>query len=106
MTRQKLGQHFLGDLTWRKRILQTLRVARGEHWLEIGAGQGEMTELLARSGARVVAIEPASELAECLAERSAAWGDVKVVPGDVLQLDLRELAGESVRVYGNLPYYI
>jgi 16S rRNA (adenine1518-N6/adenine1519-N6)-dimethyltransferase len=107
MTRQKLGQHFLGDLTWRKRILQTLSVARGENWLEIGSGHGEMTELLARSGARVVAIETDSELAEGLAERSAAWGDVKVVPGDVLQLDLRELAGEGgVRVYGNLPYYI
>jgi 16S rRNA (adenine1518-N6/adenine1519-N6)-dimethyltransferase len=106
MTRQKLGQHFLGDLTWRKRILQTLRVARGENWLEIGSGHGEMTELLARAGARVVAIETDSELAGGLAARSAAWGDVKVVPGDVLQLDLRELAGESVRVYGNLPYYI
>jgi 16S rRNA (adenine1518-N6/adenine1519-N6)-dimethyltransferase len=107
MTRQKLGQHFLSDLTWRKRILQTLRVARGEHWLEIGSGHGEMTELLARAGARVVAIETDSELAEGLAARSAAWGDVKVVPGDVLQLDLRELAGEGgVRIYGNLPYYI
>jgi 16S rRNA (adenine1518-N6/adenine1519-N6)-dimethyltransferase len=106
MTRQKLGQHFLGDLTWRKRILQTLNVARGENWLEIGSGHGEMTELLARAGARVTAIETDSELAEGLAERSAAWGDVKIVPGDVLQLDLRELAGEGVRVYGNLPYYI
>jgi 16S rRNA (adenine1518-N6/adenine1519-N6)-dimethyltransferase len=106
MTRQKLGQHFLADLSSRKRILQTLRVARGESWLEIGAGHGEMTELLARAGARVVAIETDSELAEGLAERSPAWGDVKVVPGDVLQLDLRALAGEGVRVYGNLPYYI
>src|ERR1700690_2382741 len=106
MTRQKLGQHFLADLSWRKRILQTLRVARGESWLEIGAGHGEMTELLARAGARVVAIETDSELAEGLAERSAAWGSVQVVPGDVLQLDLPALAGGGVRVYGNLAYYI
>src|ERR1700722_7282889 len=53
MTRQKLGQHFLSDLSWRKRILQTLHVTRGENWLEIGAGHGEMTELLARAGANV-----------------------------------------------------
>jgi 16S rRNA (adenine1518-N6/adenine1519-N6)-dimethyltransferase len=106
MTRQKLGQHFLSDLSWRKRILQTLNVARGEIWLEIGAGHGEMTELLARAGARVVAIETDSQLAEGLARHSASWGDVQVVPGDVLQLDLRALAGEGVRVYGNLPYYI
>jgi 16S rRNA (adenine1518-N6/adenine1519-N6)-dimethyltransferase len=106
MTRQKLGQHFLCDLSWRKRILQTLRVASGESWLEIGAGHGEMTELLARAGARVVAIETDSQLAGGLAERSPAWGDVQVVPGDVLQLDLLTLADEGVRVYGNLPYYI
>jgi 16S rRNA (adenine1518-N6/adenine1519-N6)-dimethyltransferase len=106
MTRQKLGQHFLSDLSWRKRILQTLNVAQGETWLEIGAGHGEMTELLARAGARVVAIETDSQLAEGLAKHSASWGHVQVVPGDVLQLDLRALAGESVRVYGNLPYYI
>ncbi len=86
--------------------MQTLRVARGESWLEIGAGHGEMTELLARAGARVLAIETDSELAQGVAERSPDWGDVQVIPGDVLQLDLRALAGEGVRVYGNLPYYI
>ena len=106
MTRQKLGQHFLSDLSWRKRILQTLNVAPGETWLEIGGGHGEMTELLARAGARVVAIETDSQLAEGLAKHSASWGHVQVVPGDVLQLDLRALAGDGVRVYGNLPYYI
>ena len=92
MARQKLGQHFLSDLSWRKRILQTLHVARGENWLEIGAGHGEMTELLARAGANVVAIETDSKLAEGLAKHSPGWGNVQVVPGDVLQLDLRALA--------------
>lgn len=106
MARQKLGQHFLSDLSWRRRILQTLGVAAGESWLEIGAGHGEMTELLARAGARVVAIETDEPLVDGLRERAAGWGDVEVVSGDVLQVDLRKLAGEGVRVYGNLPYYI
>ena len=106
MARQKLGQHFLSDLSWRRRILQTLGVAAGESWLEIGAGHGEMTELLARAGARVVAIETDEPLVNGLRERAAGWGDVEVVSGDVLQVDLRKLAGEGVRVYGNLPYYI
>lgn len=106
MARQKLGQHFLSDLSWRRRILQTLGVAAGESWLEIGAGHGEMTELLARAGARVVAIETDEPLVNGLRERAAGWGDVEVVSGDVLQVDLRKLAGEGVRIYGNLPYYI
>jgi 16S rRNA (adenine1518-N6/adenine1519-N6)-dimethyltransferase len=106
MARQKLGQHFLGDLGWRKRILQTLGVAEGENWLEIGPGHGEMTELLARAGARVVAIETDERLAEGLREKAEDWGRVDVVAGDVLQVDLAALIGDGARVYGNLPYYI
>ncbi len=106
MARQKLGQHFLADLGWRKKILQTLSVAPGETWLEIGAGHGEMTELLAQAGARVVAIETDSRLAEGLRRKSADWGRVEIICADVLQIDLREAGGERFRVYGNLPYYI
>ena len=76
MTRQKLGQHFLADLSWRKKILQTLGVVGGESWLEIGAGHGEMTELLARAGARVTAIETDARLAEGLRRKAAEWGGV------------------------------
>ena len=86
--------------------MQTLGVTAGESWLEIGPGHGEMTELLARAGARVVAIETDERLAEGLRERSAAWGHVEIVAGDVLQVDLAALIGDGVRVYGNLPYYI
>ena len=106
MARQRLGQHFLADRGWRKRILQTLGVAAGESWLEIGPGHGEMTELLARAGARVVAIETDERLAEELREKAGDWGRVEIVAGDVLQVDLAALIGDDVRVYGNLPYYI
>jgi len=106
MARQKLGQHFLADAAWRKRILQTLDIAEGEVWLEIGAGHGEMTEHLANAGARVFAIETDPRLAAGLREKAAAWTNVKIVEGDVLSLDLRNIAGENFRVYGNLPYYI
>jgi 16S rRNA (adenine1518-N6/adenine1519-N6)-dimethyltransferase len=106
MARQKLGQHFLGDPGWRKKILQTLGVAAGERWLEIGPGHGEMTELLARAGARVVAIETDELLAEGLREKGEDWGRVEVVVGDVLQVDLTAVIEDGARVYGNLPYYI
>jgi len=112
MARQRMGQHFLRDLGWRKRILATLPLsARGETWIEIGAGHGEMTALLAGAGRRVIAIEGDARLAEGLRESvagdAAAWPGVEVVSGDVLQQDLAKLAGGGrFRVYGNLPYYI
>lgn len=107
MARQKLGQHFLVDRGWQKKILETLSVAEGDVWIEIGAGHGEMTQLLAESGARVYAIETDSNLAERLREKAPAWGNVKVIEADVLTVDFqKKLAHERFRVYGNLPYYI
>jgi 16S rRNA (adenine1518-N6/adenine1519-N6)-dimethyltransferase len=106
-----MGQHFLRDLGWRKRILATLPRDNNDTWIEIGAGHGEMTELLAANGRRVVAIEGDPELAEGLREKIASnaanWASVTVVAGDVLEQDFATLAGgQRFRVYGNLPYYI
>jgi 16S rRNA (adenine1518-N6/adenine1519-N6)-dimethyltransferase len=111
MARQRMGQHFLRDLGWRRRILATLPLDSSDTWIEIGAGHGEMTELLTASGRRVVAIEADPALAEQLRARLEAeqdeWQRVKVISGDVLTQDLGKLAGgERFRVYGNLPYYI
>ena len=101
-----MGQHFLGDLSWRKRILESLPGAAKEPWVEIGAGHGEMTQLLAENGRRVIAIEADSQLAAGLKNNAARWGHVEVVSGDVLLLDVGKIAGGRFRVYGNLPYYI
>src|SRR5215469_9043438 len=71
MARQKLGQHFLSDAGWREKIARAIRVSphgmqwgdRSEQtkadycWIEIGAGHGEMTEHLVRSGVPVYAVE-------------------------------------------------
>ena len=92
MARQKLGQHFLADLSWRKKILATLAISRGEKWVEIGPGHGEMTELLARAGARVTAIETDAQLAEGLQRKAAEWGDVEIIRGDVLETDFAKVA--------------
>jgi 16S rRNA (adenine1518-N6/adenine1519-N6)-dimethyltransferase len=106
MSRQKLGQHFLSQASWRTRIAETLPVERDAIWLEIGAGHGEMTELLAQRARRVIAIETDAALATSLRERSPGWPGVEVVHSDILTVDLSALAAAHFRVYGNLPYYI
>lgn len=106
MSRQKLGQHFLSQTSWRTRIAETLPAERDALWLEIGAGHGEMTELLAARARRVIAVETDAALAATLHERAAGWPGVEVVHSDILTVDLSTLAGTRFRVYGNLPYYI
>ena len=105
-----MGQHFLGNAAWQQRILASLPCNPETTWIEIGAGHGEMTRLLAPKSRRVIAIEADPPLAEGLqanvAANPAEWPGVEIVAGSVLDLNLGDLAGEKFRVYGNLPYYI
>ena len=117
MSRQRLGQHFLSDAGWRARIARAIGVdnttpVSGREtsvrlWLEVGAGHGEMTRLLAASGAHVLAIELDTKLHQSLQSLARELPRVQLIAGDVLSLDLAELTGGSrFSVYGNLPYYI
>lgn len=106
MPRQKLGQHFLSSLTWRQHIAQTLPPAPDATWIEIGAGHGEMTELLAARASRIIAIETDHALASALRMRFAAQSNIEIVESDILSVNLNALTSECFRVYGNLPYYI
>jgi 16S rRNA (adenine1518-N6/adenine1519-N6)-dimethyltransferase len=105
-----MGQHFLASAEWRRQILQSLPLGNRDIWIEIGAGHGEMTELLAAPDRRLITIEADSRLARDLEARlerdPARWPGVEIVPGDVLKIDLATLAEGRFRVYGNLPYYI
>lgn len=76
-------------------------------WIEVGAGQGEMTEHLVQTGAPVYAIELDPLLAERLRALAKKHTNLTVVPGDVLETDLAAIAaGRRIKIYGNLPYYI
>ncbi len=76
-------------------------------WIEVGAGHGEMTEHLLRSGVPVYAAELDRLLIQGLQRLAKKHANLSVVPGDVLDTDLGAIAAESrIRLYGNLPYYI
>jgi 16S rRNA (adenine1518-N6/adenine1519-N6)-dimethyltransferase len=110
MPRQRLGQHFLHDLGWRKRILATLPLAANQTWIEIGPGHGEMTQLLVGDNRRIIAIETDQRLAEGLrASRDSdpqKWPGLEIVTADVLAKNIGDLAAGKIHAYGNLPYYI
>jgi 16S rRNA (adenine1518-N6/adenine1519-N6)-dimethyltransferase len=110
MARQKLGQHFLSDFGWRKRILATLPLAPDDTWIEIGPGHGEMTQFLAGENRHVIAVEADRRLADGLQASAETkpeqWPGVEVISDDVLAVDIGSLTTRSFHVYGNLPYYI
>ena len=93
-----------------QRILRSLHVQPADAVLEIGAGPGTMTELLASQAERVWAVEVDPKLAGGLREKFRDSPHVEVVEADILTLSIdtlcRAAGRKRIRVFGNLPYYI
>ena len=79
--------------------------------VEIGAGTGLLTGLLAERAGRLIAVEVDDRLASQLRQRFSEHENVTVVASDVLEIRPEELltAGSGSIPYvivGNLPYFI
>jgi 16S rRNA (adenine1518-N6/adenine1519-N6)-dimethyltransferase len=103
--RKRFGQHFL-EASWVDRVVETLRPAPGDVFLEIGPGHGALTLALARRVRSVVAVEIDRDLAPALSARVPS--NVEVVEADFLEVNVDTLVGRggAFRVAGNLPYNI
>jgi len=79
----------------------------GDHFLEIGGGEGRMTRALLQHDVRVTTIEVdkrCCETLEALARNSS--GKLSVIHSDVLEYDPPKSNGHELRFVGNLPYAI
>ena len=100
----KLGQNFLVSPTAPRAIVDALGDLSQATVVEIGAGKGVLTSLLAARAKQLIAVELDPALAASLQGSSGT-----VLCQDILTLDLTELAtrnGVRLQVVGNLPYYI
>ena len=89
-------------------LIRRIAPRSGETLLEIGPGDGALTEHLLQSGAAVTAVEIDRDLADSLLRRfqTTFAGQFKLIVGDVLKEDLEELLKSGMRTVGNLPYNI
>jgi 16S rRNA (adenine1518-N6/adenine1519-N6)-dimethyltransferase len=102
--RKRLGQNFLVNPAFRKRLTEALELSPGDDVWEIGPGLGAMTEELLAAGARVRAFEIDPAFAGYLEERFGAGGNFFLVPGDALKT--WKEAAPAPYLLGNLPYNI
>lgn len=107
-----MGQNFLIDAAVCPRMANSLQADDKTGVLEIGPGIGVLTKELSRVSGKVVAIELDKRLPAVLDETLADCKNVKIICGDVMQLDLKALLETefaqmtSIKVCANLPYYI
>src|SRR5579859_2758908 len=101
--RRVLSQNFLVDRRAIDALVTGSGTGAGDLVVDIGAGNGLISEALARRGARVLAVERDPALAERLRAKFATWPGVTVVEGDVLKTPL---PAEPFRVVANIPFGI
>ncbi|HEY7256043.1 MAG TPA: 16S rRNA (adenine(1518)-N(6)/adenine(1519)-N(6))-dimethyltransferase RsmA [Solirubrobacterales bacterium] len=101
----RLGQNFLADPNLLDAIVRDAELDPADVVLEIGAGEGVLTERLGEAAAHVHSIEIDRGLEPALAEL-AARPNVELHWGDAMRVDLAALDPAPTALVANLPYSI
>lgn len=110
--KKKFGQNFLTNPYVPENIAEAaISPSSGDGVLEIGPGLGVLTCELAERFGSVVAIEIDDGLLPLLNETLSEYDNIRIISGDFMKLDVRELLRENFSapkpaVCANLPYYI
>ena len=108
---KSLGQNFLTASWVPEQIADSAGIDGETAVLEIGPGIGCLTRELSQRAGKVVAVELDKALKDVLRETLSDCGNVEVVFGDALKMDLKKLAEEKFgalrpAVCANLPYNV
>lgn len=101
--RHALGQHFLNNPRILNKIVQCIAPQKQDLIIEIGAGEGALTYLMAEKAGKIIALEKDASLIPLL--NSSRHPNVVIKHADFLKTALPKLAsGGTVKLVGNLPY--
>lgn len=101
---KRLGQHYLVDPRLTTRLVSACGLTARDTVIEIGAGLGALTDLLAASAGQVIAVEVDRAVCQALKERMAAYPNVEVRCQDILSFPWAQQPG--CRVVGAMPYLL
>jgi 16S rRNA (adenine1518-N6/adenine1519-N6)-dimethyltransferase len=104
--KKHLGQNFLQDKNILENIVAFAGTVKGEGVLEIGPGQGDLTEVLLSLGAQVTALEVDTDLFPLLQSRFQKTPGFTLVSENILDIDLEAVIPGEYSVVANIPYYI
>ena len=99
---KRAGQHQVIDPTVLEQMVDYAELSRDDVVLEVGAGIGNLTLLIAAHAGRVITVERDRRLMRVLGERLRVHSNVKLLCGDALQIELPKFN----KVVANLPYGI
>lgn len=107
--KKSLGQHFLRSTKALSQIVNAANLCADDTVLEIGPGEGVLTERLLAVAGKVIAIEKDRDLIPVLQERFATEiteGRLILIQADILTYNPQDLPSQNYKLVANIPYYI
>lgn len=102
----RLGQNFLADPNLLDAIVREAALEPGDVVLEVGGGEGVLSERLAPRVARLHVVELDERLRPGLERMAAREAAMEVTWGDAMDVDLTALDPPPTTMVANLPYAI
>ena len=104
--KKSFGQNLLIDKTFLEKIIQAVNLKSDDIVIEIGAGAGLLTCLLAKQVKKIFAVEPERDILKKLKYNIAQnkLTNVEIVENSFLKVDLCKLLNKPFKVVGNIPY--
>ncbi len=109
--KKSLGQNFLKSGKILDKIIEAGKVSKNDTVLEIGPGEGTLTEKLLKKAGKVVAVEKDDRLIPLLEEKfkpEIDSGKLKLVCDDILEFSIFnfQFSKKPYKLIANIPYYI
>ncbi len=108
--KKAFGQCLLLDPYQLEGITEACELTPEDVVLEIGTGTGSLTEYLAREAGHVITFDVDKVIQSVARDLLKNYSNIGYILGDVLEMDLmpffNNFPGKSVKMAGNLPYYI
>lgn len=108
--KKSLGQNFLQSSKFPKKIIDILDIKPNEWVIEIGPGDGSLTQELLKSEGKIISIEYDYDLLAKLLRRFQDYSSFNLEHGDFLDINLDLLSQKykisSLKFCGSLPYNI
>ncbi len=95
------AQHFLRSPRLVSELVGHSNIRKNDTVLDLGAGSGVITSVLARRCKQVVAVEVEPKALSLLRKNTAPHENVTIMPCDILQVQPPE---ESYKIFANIPF--
>ncbi|MFC1752067.1 16S rRNA (adenine(1518)-N(6)/adenine(1519)-N(6))-dimethyltransferase RsmA [Thermoproteota archaeon] len=102
----RLGQVFLNDKNIVQKIVKSAQITPEDTVVEIGCGQGVLSQALAPLCKKLIIIELDQQYLDYTRTLLSEYDNITYIKGDILKVGFKDIDEKQFKVVANIPYYI